>query len=75
MVVDTAVIQRAEAHEAMLQGVVPLLVHVVMSDHVLLTCEPLPGESAELAGTHAPNPHAKSVWARAGPKALRSPYK
>lgn len=41
MVVDTAVIQRAEAHEAMLQGVVPLLVHVVVPDYILLTGKPL----------------------------------
>ena len=44
VVVDAAVIQRAEAHEAVLQGVVPLLVHVVVPDHVLLACEPLPRE-------------------------------
>lgn len=54
VVVDTAVIQRAEAHEAVLQGVVTLLVHVVMSDHVLLTCEPLPGKSTKLAEAGAP---------------------
>lgn len=41
MVVDTAVIQRAKAHEAMLQGVVPLFVHIVVPDHILLTGEPL----------------------------------
>lgn len=41
MVVDTAVVQRAEAHEAMLQGVVPLLVHVVVPDYILLTGKPL----------------------------------
>lgn len=41
MVVDTAVVQRAEAHEAMLQRVVPLLVHVVVPDHILLTGKPL----------------------------------
>lgn len=41
VVVDAAIVQRAEAHEAVLQGVVSLLVHVVMSDHVLLACEPL----------------------------------
>lgn len=44
VVVDAAVVQRAEAHEAVLQGVVPLLVHVVVPDHVLLAGEPLPGE-------------------------------
>ncbi|KAG8142381.1 hypothetical protein E2320_006303, partial [Naja naja] len=37
VVVDTAVVQGAEPHEAVLQGVVPLLVHVVMPDDVLLT--------------------------------------
>lgn len=41
MVVDAAVIQGAEAHEAMLQGVVPLLVHVVVPDYILLTGKPL----------------------------------
>lgn len=41
MVVDAAVVQRAEAHEAMLQGVVPLLVHVVVPDYILLTGKPL----------------------------------
>lgn len=41
MVVDAAVIQRAEAHEPMLQGVVPLLVHVVVPDHILLAGKPL----------------------------------
>lgn len=75
VVVDTAVIQRAEAHEAVLEGIVAFLVHVVMSDHVLLTCEPLPGKSIKLAEACAPSPCAKSAWTRAGPKALRSPYK
>lgn len=41
VVVDAAVIQGAEAHEAVLQGVVALLVHVVVPDHVLLAGEPL----------------------------------
>lgn len=41
VVVDAAVVQRAEAHEAMLQRVVPLLVHVVVPDYILLTGEPL----------------------------------
>lgn len=49
VVVDAAVVQRAEAHEAVLQGVVALLVHVVVPDHVLLAREPLQ-ESARLAG-------------------------
>lgn len=44
VVVDAAVVQRAEAHEAVLQGVVPLLVHVVVPDHILLAREPLQGE-------------------------------
>lgn len=47
VVVDTAVVQRAEAHEAVLQGVVALLVHVVMSDHILLACEPLPEKNTK----------------------------
>jgi hypothetical protein len=42
MVVDATVVQWAEAHEAMLQGVVPLLVHIVVPDHVLFAGEPLP---------------------------------
>lgn len=41
VVVDAAVIQRAEAHESVLQGVVPLLMHVVMPYHILLTGESL----------------------------------
>lgn len=41
VVVDAAVIQGAEAHESMLQGVVPLLVHVVVPDYILLTGKPL----------------------------------
>lgn len=75
VVVDAAIVQRAEAHEAVLQGVVSLLVHVVMSDHVLLACEPLPEKSTKLAEARAPGPCAKSAWTRAGPKSLRSPYK
>lgn len=50
MVVDTAVIQRAEAHEAMLQGVVPLLVHVVVPDYILLTGKPLQKGEGEMYG-------------------------
>lgn len=49
VVVDAAVVQRAEAHEAVLQRVVPLLVHVVVPDHILLAGEPLPGQG-RLAG-------------------------
>lgn len=41
VVVDTAVVQRAETHESMLQGVVPFLVHVVVPDYILLTGKPL----------------------------------
>lgn len=48
MVVDTAIIQRAEAHESMLQGVVSLLVHVVMPDYILLTGKPLQKESGKM---------------------------
>lgn len=48
MVVHTAVIQRAEAHESMLQGVVSLLVHVVMPDYILLTSKPLQKESGKM---------------------------
>lgn len=43
VVVHAAVVQWAEAHEPVLQGVVPLLVHVVMPDDVLLTGESLRG--------------------------------
>lgn len=41
VVVDAAVIQWTEAHEAMLQGVVPFLVHVVVSYNILFTRESL----------------------------------
>lgn len=67
MVVDAAVVQRAEAHEAVLQRVVPLLVHVVVPDHVLLAREPLPGEGR--VGSSLACPWAK----RAGPAAPRGP--
>lgn len=41
VVVHTAVVQGAETHEAVLQGVISLLVHVVMPNHVLFTGESL----------------------------------
>lgn len=41
VIVDATVVQGAEAHEAMLQGIVPLLVHVVVPDYILLTGKPL----------------------------------
>lgn len=41
VVVHAAVVQGAEAHEAMLQGVITFLVHVVMPNHVLFTSESL----------------------------------
>lgn len=41
VVIHTAVIQRAEAHESVLQGVVSLLMHVIMPYHILLTSESL----------------------------------
>lgn len=50
VVVDAAVVQRAEAHEAVLQGVVALLVHVVVPDHVLLAGEPLETRERVAAG-------------------------
>lgn len=75
MVVDTAVIQRAEAHEAVLQGVVALFVHVVVPDHILLTREPLPGESAQLAGARPPTCVPRVPGPGAGPGALGSPCK
>lgn len=75
VVVDAAIVQWAEPHKTVLQGVVPLLVHVVMSDHVLLACEPLPEENTKLAEARAPSPCAKSAWTRAGPKALGPSYK
>lgn len=74
VVVDAAIVQRAETHEAMLQGVVSFLVHVVVPDHVLLACKPLPGKSTKLAEARAHSPCAKSAWTRAGPKGLGSPY-
>lgn len=43
MIVNAAVVQGAETHEAVLKRVVTLLVHVVMPDHILLTCESLVG--------------------------------
>lgn len=51
VVVDAAVIQGAEAHEAVLQGIVPLLVHVVVPDHVLLASEPLQGQTGRQSDT------------------------
>lgn len=50
VVVDTAVVQGAEAHKAVLQGVVALLVHVVVPDHVLLAGEPLESREKGKAG-------------------------
>lgn len=41
VVVHAAVIQWAKAHESVLQGVVPLLMHVIMPYHILLTGESL----------------------------------
>lgn len=41
VVVDAAVVKGAEAHEAVLQRVVPLLVHVVVPDYILFTGKPL----------------------------------
>lgn len=41
VVVHAAVVQGAEAHEAVLQGVITFLVHVVMPNHILFTSEPL----------------------------------
>lgn len=72
VVVDAAVVQRAEAHEAVLQRVVALLVHVVVPDHVLLTREPLPGEGG-LAGAWpaAGQERLASCWPQAPPASLR----
>lgn len=52
VVVDAAVVQGAEAHEAVLQGVIPLLVHVVVPDHVLFTGESLQGYTHRHRDTH-----------------------
>lgn len=41
MIVHTAVIQGAEAHEAVLEGIITFLVHVVMPNHILFTSESL----------------------------------
>ena len=56
VVVDAAVVQGAKAHEAVLQGVVPLLVHVVVPDDVLLT-----GESLSNTHTHTHAHHKQQV--------------
>lgn len=50
MIVDAAVIQGAEAHEAVLQRVVPLLVHVVVPDYILFTSKPLQKQEGEGEG-------------------------
>lgn len=41
VIVHTAVIQGAEAHEAVLEGIITFLVHVVMPNHILFTSESL----------------------------------
>lgn len=46
VIVDAAVVQGAEAHEAVLQRVVPLLVHVVVPDYILFTGKPLQKHSS-----------------------------
>lgn len=66
VVVDAAVVQWAEAHEAVLQGVVPLLVHVVVPNHILLAREPLPGEGQ--VGRSLSFPEARGARARHQPQ-------
>ena len=41
MIVYATVIQGAEAHEAVLEGIITFLVHVVMPNHILFTSESL----------------------------------
>lgn len=41
VIVHAAVIQGAEAHEAVLEGIITFLVHVVMPNHILFTSESL----------------------------------
>lgn len=41
MIVHATVIQGAEAHEAVLEGIIAFLVHVVMPNHILFTSESL----------------------------------
>lgn len=41
VIVHTTVIQGAEAHEAVLEGIITFLVHVVMPNHILFTSESL----------------------------------
>lgn len=69
VVVDAAVVQGAEAHEAVLQGVVPLLVHVVVPNHVLLAREPLPGEGQ--VGRSLSFQQARGARARRQPQGSR----
>lgn len=69
VVVDAAVVQRAEAHEAVLQGVVPLLVHVVVPNHILLAREPLPGEGQ--VGRSLSFRQARGARARCQPQGSR----
>lgn len=66
VVVDAAVVQRAEAHEAVLQGVVTLLVHVVVTDHVLLAREPLRDSAAWVGASPPTSPRPLAPWLSRG---------
>lgn len=52
VVVHAAVIQGAEAHEAVLEGVITFLVHVVMPNHILFTSESLERYRDRQSETH-----------------------
>lgn len=52
VIVHTAVIQGAEAHEAVLEGVITFLVHVVMPNHILFTSESLERYRDRQSETH-----------------------
>lgn len=52
VIVHTAVIQGAEAHEAVLEGIITFLVHVVMPNHILFTSESLERYRDRQSETH-----------------------
>lgn len=62
MIVDAAVIQGAEAHEAVLQRVVPLLVHVVVPDYILFTSKPLQKQEGGVLYSQVKQQVTSSMW-------------
>lgn len=52
MIVHATVIQGAEAHEAVLEGIITFLVHVVMPNHILFTSESLERKRQTDSETH-----------------------